>query len=63
MIGKRLDSYLRVNSISQQALADKVNVSHEVISNICVNNADVDAILYYRICKVLGVSLDTFLED
>lgn len=61
MAGKRIKEYLDANNMELSTIASKVNVSTETMQNICCNDADIDSVLYYKICKALKVPLETFL--
>lgn len=63
MIGAKIKEYLMQNGIKQTFLAEKTGLSDSIISDICTKNRRIDCIEYYKICKVLNVPLETFLED
>lgn len=64
MLGLRIKDYLTENGIKQSFLVEKTGMTASTISDICTGTRQkVDAIEYYKICKALGVSLDTFLFD
>lgn len=63
MIGAKIKEYLTQNGIKQTFLAEKTGLSDSIISDICTKNRKIDCIEYYKICKVLNVPLETFLED
>lgn len=62
MVGRRIGQYLKDNGIKQSFVAEKVGISNPRMSDICNKDLSLDCILYYKICKVLGVSLEKFLE-
>ena len=62
MVGKRIKEYLKENGIKQTFVAEKSGLSNSVISDICTKGRKIDVVEYYKICKVLNVPLETFLE-
>lgn len=62
MVGKRIGEYLTSNGIKQAFVAEKVGITRPQMSDICTKGRSVDCVTYYKICKVLGVPLETFLE-
>lgn len=62
MVGKKIKEYLNKNGIKQSFLAEKTGLSNSIISDICTKERRIDVLEYYKICKALNVSLDTFLE-
>ena len=64
MVGMKIGEYLEENGIKQSFVADKVGITPARMSEI-VNkqNKIIDCVLYYKICKVLNVPLELFLED
>ena len=63
MVGKRIKQYLIDNGIKMSFLADKVGIDQPRMSAICNNGRVIDCVLYYKICKVLDVPFETFLEE
>ena len=62
MVGKKIAKYLREHGIKQGFVASKVGITDSKMSDIC-NGASIDCVLYYQICQVLGVPLETFLVE
>lgn len=63
MVGIRIKEYLNANGIKQSFVAEKTGLSAMVISDICNGNRKIDVVEYYKICKVLNVPFETFLEE
>ena len=63
MVGKKIGDYLNANGIKQSYLADKIGIDRPRLSNIIIHDRKVDCVLYYKICKALGLPLDYFMED
>lgn len=64
MIGRLIKEYLEKEGIKQNVVAEKVGISANTMSDICSEKRKtIDCIEYYKICKVLGVPLNYFLED
>lgn len=63
MVGARIKEYLQQNGIKQTFLAEKTGLTDSQISDICNHDRKIDAITYYKICKVLDVPLDTFVKE
>ena len=63
MVGLKIKEYLEENGIKQSFVAEKVGITPSRMSEI-VNkqNKIIDCVLYYKICKVLNVPLELFLE-
>lgn len=62
MIGKLISEYMKANGIKQSYVAEKVGITPSVMSDICIRNRKIDCLLYYRICCVLGVPYEFFIE-
>lgn len=63
MVGTRINKYLLDNGIKQSFVAEKVGISPAKMSAICRGERSLDCVLYYEICKVLGVSYESFFEE
>lgn len=63
MVGTRIGKYLTDNGIKQSFVAQKVGLTASQMSDICSKDRSVDSEVYYRICKVLNVPLERFLEE
>ncbi|MBR6507489.1 MAG: helix-turn-helix transcriptional regulator [Clostridia bacterium] len=64
MLGLKIKQYLTENGIKQAFLVEKTGLSANVISDICKGNKKtIDAIVYFKICRALGVDLAYFLTD
>lgn len=63
MVGKRIDEYLTENGIKQSFVAEKVGIEPSRMSGICKKGRNIDCVLYYKICKVLNVPFETFMEE
>ena len=62
MVGERIKTYLTDNGIKQSFVADKVGIPASQLSDICNKGRSLDCVTYYKICNVLNVPLDTFLQ-
>lgn len=62
MVGKNIKEYLRENGLKQSYLAEKVGITSCAMSRICNNDAGIDCILYYRICRELNVPFEYFMK-
>ena len=62
MVGERIKQYLTDNGIKQTFVAEKVGITQPQMSEICNKGRSIDCLLYYRICKVLNVPFETFIE-
>jgi transcriptional regulator with XRE-family HTH domain len=63
MVGARIKKYLEEHGIKQSFVADKVGLTASQMSDICIKDRTIDCLVYYKICKVLNVPLESFLED
>jgi len=63
MVGARIKKYLEEHGIKQSFVADKVGLTASQMSDICIKDRSIDCLVYYKICKVLNVPLESFLED
>lgn len=62
MIGAKIRAYLEERGIKQSFLVDKTGLSACAISDICLGNRKIDCMEYFKICRALGVPLETFFE-
>lgn len=64
MIGQNIKNYLKEHGILQRDLALETGIPASKVSRICSNyEAKIDALSYYKICKALNVSFETFLDE
>lgn len=63
MVGMKIGEYLEENGIKQSFVAEKVGITPSRMSEIVNKQNRIDCVLYYKICKVLNVPLELFLED
>ncbi|MBQ1572984.1 MAG: helix-turn-helix transcriptional regulator [Clostridiales bacterium] len=63
MIGKRIKEYLAERGIKQSFVAEKAGLTPATMSDICIKDRKIECVEYYRICKALGVPMETFMED
>lgn len=63
MVGARIKQYLDDHGIKQGFVAEKVGLTPSQMSDICNKDRSIDCVVYYKICKVLLVPLETFLEE
>ena len=61
-IGLRLKEYLDQNGTKYSFVAEKANIPAPVMSIILSGNRDIKILEYYRICKVLQVPFEKFIE-
>lgn len=61
MVGEKIKNYLNEKGIKQTFLAEKTGFTNSIISDMCLGNRKIECVEYYKICKALGVPLDTFL--
>ena len=62
-IGLRLKEYLDQNGTKYSFVAEKANIPAPVMSIILSGNRDIKILEYYRICKVLQVPFEKFIEE
>ena len=62
MIGSKIKEYLDKNGIKQTFVAEKTGISVSNLSAMLNRGRTINAVDYYKICKVLNVPLDMFLE-
>ncbi|MCR5738904.1 MAG: helix-turn-helix domain-containing protein [Lachnospiraceae bacterium] len=60
MVGKKISSYITMSGMSFSKVAESVGLTAPELSSACDQDT-MDCILYYKICKALGVPLDKFL--
>lgn len=63
MVGSRIKDYLNAKGIKQSFVAEKSGLSPMVISDICNKDRKIDILEYKRICDVLELPLEYFLEE
>lgn len=59
--GLRLKETLKVNGMSQQELAKKINMSQSVVNNYCTGKREPTLDVLVSICKALNESADYLL--
>ena len=62
MIGKQIKIYLDENGIKQTFLADKAELTNDIVSGICKGTRKVNCYEYYKICKALNVPYEYFYQ-
>ena len=62
-IGMKIKEYLDQNGTKYSFVAEKANIPAPVMSMILSGNRDVKILEYYRICKVLNVPMEKFVEN
>ena len=62
MVGNNIKEYLTENGLKQTYLADKLGISISKMNDICNRDRGIDCVLYYKICKVLNVPYEFFIE-
>ena len=63
MIGKRIKEYMVNKGIKQAFVAKQVGITTARLSQICNKGRTIDCETYYKICRVLEVPLEYFMED
>ena len=61
-LGKELQELRTKNNISQEAMAEKLNVSRQTISNWENSKSYPDILLLIQLCDVYGISLDDLIK-
>lgn len=62
-IGASIKGYLDDNGIKYGFIADKANIPQPIMSNVLSGNREIKVLEYYRICKILQVPFETFIEE
>lgn len=62
-IGMKIKEYLDQNGTKYSFVAEKANIPAPVMSVILSGSRDVKILEYYRICKVLNVPMEKFVEE
>ena len=62
-IGMKIKEYLDQNGTKYSFVAEKANIPAPVMSVILSGNRDVKILEYYRICKVLQVPFEKFIQE
>ena len=62
MVGQRIKQYIEENGIKQTFVANKVGITPSQFNLLCNTDRKIDCITYFKICKVLGVPLEYFVE-
>jgi transcriptional regulator with XRE-family HTH domain len=60
--GERIAHYINSHDMTPSLLAKRSGLTQSEISDILADKP-IDTISYYKICKVLNVPLEYFLED
>ena len=62
MVGSNIKQYLKDNGIKQSFLVEKTGLSACAISDLCNGKKKrIDILVYYKICRALGVDLAFFI--
>ena len=63
-IGLKIGKYLKDRGIKQAFLVEKTGLTASAISDICTGSRKtIECMEYYKICRALKVSMETFIED
>lgn len=62
MIGKKIKQYLEDKGIKQAFLAEKIGVTTSQMNLVLNKGRKIDCVTYYKICRVLDVPLEYFME-
>lgn len=63
IIAKNLKKYRRLAKLSQVELAYKLHIRSSSISNWENGHNSIDIDTLFKVCKILGVSIDKMIED
>lgn len=63
LVGRRIRSHRRARGLTQEQLADDVDLSRTSITNIEQGNQPVSAWLLWRLSGILGCSIDELLPS
>lgn len=61
-IGKKIRLLRIENDLSQKELANLLNVSYYIVSNLELNKTEPDIELIRKLCVIFNISADEFLE-
>lgn len=62
MVGKRIAKYLDDHGIKRTFVAEKVGIENSRLSVLLNKDRAIDCVTYYRICQVLNVPYEQFIE-
>ena len=62
-IGIKIKEHLDQNGIKYSFVAEKANIPAPVMSVILSGSRDVKILEYYRICRVLNVPFEKFIDN
>ena len=62
MVGKKIKQYLEEKGIKQAFLAEKIGVTTSQMNLVLNKGRKIDCVTYYKICRVLDVPLEYFME-
>ena len=62
MVGKNIHRYLLEHGIKQSFVADELGMPPTTFSSMLLEKQRIDIETYARICSVLGVSLEKFVD-
>jgi transcriptional regulator with XRE-family HTH domain len=62
MVGEKIGQYLIENGIKQSFIAEKVGLTTTQMSDIINRGRRIDCVEYFKICKVLNVPYEFFME-
>ncbi len=63
-VGLKIGKYLKDRGIKQAFLVEKTGLTANSVSDICTGSRKIiDCMDYYRICRALGVTMETFIDD
>lgn len=63
MIGQAILKYLKEKGITQTSIAERTGMGISTLNAILHGNRRIEVEEYFKICKVLEVSFDTFYID
>ena len=62
MLARKIRNYLTKHKISFDELSARSGVTASTIANVCSGYCMIDAVVYYKICRALGVDLELFFK-
>ena len=62
-IGKRIGDYMESNGIKKTFVADRAGMRSDSFSRANNGGRAFNCLEYYKVCKALGVPLETFITE
>lgn len=61
-LGYEIKEAIKERGLTQTFVAEKIGVSPQTFNGICNDRQGISLEVYFRLCEVLGVSLEYFAE-